>query len=502
MDWGTPNKAVVAATLAALLGGCGSELEATSGGGGDGAGHGKTGAGAGGDPGAGGAGGDLWSSGPGGPGAGGAGAGSGQGAGSGAGGDTACAGVTAEAALVPLDMYIMLDKSGSMGDETGPLGSGPTKWQAITQALGAFFAASASSGIGVGLQFFPLMVPNVPATCTSHAQCGEAGPCILSACDGETFVLPCATNADCGASSGQCAPLGTCSNAPNYHCFYNHPFIGPDCGFGPGGNYLGTCQALLSSTCANPLSCSAAQYAAPAVEIQPLSTGTAALLAAIGQTWPDGMTPTAPALSGLIAHTKEWAVANPQKRVVAVLATDGMPTECNPQSIGQIAQIAANGMTGSTPVQTFVIGVFSPNDSGAQQNLDQIAVAGGTEKAFFIADDENVTEAFLAALEAIQGKSLACEYLVPEAPPGEDLAYDEVNVEHAPEGQDGHTIPYVGEPGACDPADGGWYYDKDPNGAAAPTKILMCPATCGALQGNGGKLSIRLGCKTIVPEPK
>ena len=405
--------------------------------------------------------------------------------------------------MVPLDMYIMLDKSGSMSDATGASGSGPTKWQAITDALATFFAASADSGIGVGLQFFPLMLPGVPDTCTSHAQCGAAGPCLLSACDGENYLVPCATNSDCGASSGQCAQLGTCSNAPNYYCFYNHPTISGDCGWGQGGNYLGTCQALLSSRCARPLSCDAAQYATPAVEIQPLSAGTAALLSVIGQNWPAGMTPTAPALSGLISHSKEWSATHPEKRVVAVLATDGMPTECNPQGIAQIAQIAANGMSGANPIQTFVIGVFGPMDSGAQQNMDQIALAGGTGSAFFIADNENVTEAFLGALEAIQGQSLACEYLVPEPPAGEDLAYDEVNVEHVPKDQgEAKTIPYVGKDGACDAAEGGWYYDKDPKGAESPTKILMCPSTCAALQGGGGKLSIRLGCKTVVPEPK
>jgi hypothetical protein len=179
-----------------------------------------------------------------------------------------------------------------------------------------------------------------------------------------------------------------------------------------------------------------------------------------------------------------------------------MPTECDPQDIDSIADIAKDGNAGATGIQTFVIGVFSPSDSGAQENLDQIAQAGGTESAFFIADDQDVSQAFLAALQAIQGKSLACEYQVPDAPPGEDLAYDEVNVEHTPDAQGApQTIPYVGSEAECDGAEGGWYYDQDPK-KGSPTKILMCPATCATLQGGGGELEIRLGCKTIVPEPK
>ena len=489
MDWGTPNKVVIAAALVAILGGCGSEPGETSGRGGSGGVGGGGGPGA---PGGGGSGGGLFTGGPGG--------GSSGGGGSGTGGDAACAGVTAKADLVPLDMYIMLDKSGSMSNQTGPSGSGPTKWAAITDALEAFFSASAETGIGVGLQFFPLLVPGMPDSCTSHAECGDAGPCQISACDDESYVFACETDADCG-SSGSCAELGSCSNDPSYLCFYNHPILDSDCGWA-NGNYLGTCQQLSTSTCANPISCSGESYAAPAVEIAPLSTGAAALMAAIEQNGPDGLTPTAPALEGLIAHTKDWSAANPDRRVVAVLATDGMPTECDPQDIDSIAELAKDGNAGATGVQTFVIGVFSPSDSGAQGNLDEIAQAGGTESAFFIADDQDVSEAFLAALQAIQGKSLACEYQVPDAPPGEDLAYDEVNVEHTPDGQSApETIPYVGSEAECDVSKGGWYYDQDPK-KGSPTKILMCPATCATLQGGGGELEIRLGCKTIVPEPK
>jgi hypothetical protein len=433
----------------------------------------------------------MWSSGPGG-------AGSGKG-GAGAGENASCAGVTAEAELVPLDMYIMLDRSGSMASQTA---SGPTKWQAITQALGEFFVVSAENGISVGLQFFPLDIPGTPDTCTTHAQCGAAGPCLISACDGVSFVLPCKSDADCGPSSGHCATLGVCANAPGYVCFYNHPSIPGDCGWAS-GSYLGTCQPMASSTCANPVSCSAADYASPAVEISPLTTGATQLMTAISTTGPDGMTPTAPAVKGLISHVQAWAAAHPNRRAVAVLATDGMPTQCNPQDTASIAQIAQAGMDGATPVQTFVIGVFSPSDAGAQQNLDTIAQAGGTESAFFITVDQDVAQAFLGALKAIQNKSLDCEYQVPNPPAGEDLAYDEVNVEHTPENQsEAHTIPYVAAESACDGADGGWYYDKDPAKGQAPAKIVMCPATCSTLQGAGGKLSIRLGCKTVVPEPK
>ncbi len=59
---------------------------------------------------------------------------------------TGCATATSEAHLVPLDLYVMLDQSGSM---VGP------KWTNVTTAL-TDFAGVASSGIGMGLQYFPL----------------------------------------------------------------------------------------------------------------------------------------------------------------------------------------------------------------------------------------------------------------------------------------------------------------------------------------------------------
>ncbi len=60
--------------------------------------------------------------------------------------DSACAKSTAEAKNVPVDMYIMFDKSGSM--------AGP-KWSGSTAALQAFFEDPKNAGLGVALRFFP-----------------------------------------------------------------------------------------------------------------------------------------------------------------------------------------------------------------------------------------------------------------------------------------------------------------------------------------------------------
>lgn len=58
----------------------------------------------------------------------------------------------------------------------------------------------------------------------------------------------------------------------------------------------------------------------------------------------------------------------------------------------------------------------------------------------------------------------------------------------------------VKDAGACD-ATGGWYYDND----AAPTQVILCPASCDAAQqavqnSDGGSVSlgVQFGCTTIV----
>ena len=62
--------------------------------------------------------------------------------------DAACATESAKAQQQPLDMYIMLDQSGSMQQQS--------KWTNVTGALKSFFTQPTAAGIGVGLQYFGL----------------------------------------------------------------------------------------------------------------------------------------------------------------------------------------------------------------------------------------------------------------------------------------------------------------------------------------------------------
>jgi hypothetical protein len=416
---------------------------------------------------------------------------------SGTGGDDTCAGQTTKAQLIPLDIYLMLDSSGSMADTTGPSGSGPSKWSSVTQALSTFFGDPQSTGLGVGLQHFPLIAGGVPAACTSSAQCpGPTGPCLMKICGGMSNIVPCENNGDCaGQGFGQCVTLGQCGSQ------YCAPANGSVCAI----NGM-PCNPVTDSFCVNQDSCQGADYGTPAVEIAPVDSAGTQLDQAINSWTPSGATPTAPALSGAIDHAKAWAAANPTHTVVVLLATDGLPTECAPQDIPGIAQLASQGASGAPSVKTFAIGVFSPADigAGAKANLDQIAAAGGTTSAFIVDTSQNVEQQFLDALNAIRGSKLACEYAIPPASPGSGtLDFGKVNVEYtAPGASTAKTIGYAGQAGNCGPTDGGWYYDVDPMTGGTPTKIIMCPATCTTFSSTiGGQIDIRLGCKTVIKPP-
>ena len=463
----------------------------------------------------------------------------GSGGGAGSSGTKACVAETTMAEPTPLDMYIMLDISGSMLDMAA---GGQQKWTAIKSALSSFLGDPASAGISVGIQYYPLRKPGVPATCTSDAECGVGGPCFLKWCQSYTSLVPggiapCATDDECQAipakvDYGPCA-TGTCSRSATLTCSSDSDCLqdverdfGPCSSFGQcesdrslicstvgdqctdtSGADKGACVETTSSICFHGTQCDSAAYAAPAVEIVPLSTGSAAVLASIEAQVPDGDTPSAPALSGAISHAQEWATANPGHTVVAVLATDGLPTECLPESlkfsgtapqralVEEVASIAQEGVFGTPSVATFVIGVFSAADTAAPDNLQLIAQAGGTRQAQIIDTAGNVTQQFLDALNAIRKSRLACEFQIPANTTGKDSDFMAVNVEFNDAGTP-KTLYYVGSLDNC-PAEGGWYYDDTT--AKAPTKIVVCPTTCNAFQSlAAGSVQVKLGCRTMI----
>jgi hypothetical protein len=397
----------------------------------------------------------------------------------------ACAGGLIEAAPIPLDLYVMLDISASMLD---PTQTGISKWDAVSSALTEFVTNPGSAGLGVGIQYFPLERPGTPDACSSNEDCGESGPCYLKLCWNSAALSACGTDEDC-RGQGPCLPLAVCAEDERYIC--REP--GTEC-LDSGQSY-GTCTLATESVCVHATSCMVSDYASPAVAIGTLPDSATDLVASIEDQSPDGNTPTGPALAGALEVAGLRASEHPDRSAAAVLVTDGLPTECDPVSIGEVADLAGAGLADTPRVPTFVIGVFGPADVLSRQNLETIARAGGTSP-FLVDTSEDVASQLLEALERIRETRLSCEFRVPEAPSGEALDYSAVNVQVSTTARK-KLLYYV--PGASDCGTaGGWHYDVDP-ALAAPTKVVLCEDTCEDLQGYAdAAVELGLGCSTIV----
>lgn len=77
--------------------------------------------------------------------------------------DAACAAATEQATITPTSLYVMFDKSSSMGPEVSS-----TKWAGARKGMEAFLKDSASIGLRIGLNFFPRPNDGTPV-CDSAA---------------------------------------------------------------------------------------------------------------------------------------------------------------------------------------------------------------------------------------------------------------------------------------------------------------------------------------------
>ncbi len=104
---------------------------------------------------------------------------------------------------------------------------------------------------------------------------------------------------------------------------------------------------------------------------------------------------------------------------------------------------------------------------------------------------------FDAVADAVEQTSkLACDLPIP-VPADGTLDPEAVNVQLVVDEMP-TTLGKVSGAAACGPA-GGWYYDND----AAPTHVLLCPASCTVAQasvgpGKTGRIEVLFGCATIL----
>jgi hypothetical protein len=261
----------------------------------------------------------------------------------------------------------------------------------------------------------------------------------------------------------------------------------------PAGMGLGLSLFPLPSD--DSASCSAQRYRDSALPIADVSQMMQGVLAWLDAVTPRGQTPTAPALAAAYEMAGAHAVAHPERSVVVVLATDGLPTTCDPVDVAALSKLAKGALRGPGRLRTLV--VVSRNLQGADQSgFRAIAAAGGTGRALSLDPQGDFAGQLSSALGAAAAQKVACDLALPEPPDHARLDYDAVNV--VLDAEAGRTtFPRVDSPSECG-AQGGWYYDLKPE-EGAPSRLQMCQASCDRLSDTGSaKLRVELGCKTVV----
>jgi Mg-chelatase subunit ChlD len=436
---------------------------------------------------------------------------------SGSGAAAECARDTYQGQRAEVNLYLLLDISGSMNLPIA-VDSELTQWDAVRTAVEGFIAAPESAGLELALNYYPSLSER--ADCDEFNNCAAAVPCITRICDLSYFlfgdVLPCSLDLECGFQvtiEGQtyvesCAQPGRCSDAPLQMCFADL-----DC------EPQGTCVAPpATGLCPGEMSCDASAYEEPAVPLTILPDTTNVLADSLAAHAPDmfGRTPTQVALRGAYQRVAEWQTEDPGTRSVLVLATDGAPVGCNgliefdedsrmssDQTFDVIADAASRG------ISTYVIGVLpdlsglaAADQAALQPQIDQLeaqlgemAVQGGTESSFNVSANDTTTDAFLDALANIRGQVLPCDYQIP-VPESGSVNFAQLNVELG-DGQTASVIPKVPGPSECVEGEDAWYYDADPE-VEAPTRVVLCPSTCDRVEAGAlDQVDIVLGCVTI-----
>jgi hypothetical protein len=230
-------------------------------------------------------------------------------------------------------------------------------------------------------------------------------------------------------------------------------------------------------------SCRVEDYATPEVEIAPMSSPgqVQALVDSIGRHAPTGLTPTGPALQGALDYAKAYTMRNPGRQTMVVLATDGIPTQCMPDSSYNIGQmIAGPAFMGTPSVRTFVV--------AAASNLGPLAAisqAGGTGQPVLVTDPKSTADLIRTAFQRLSRTNFSCSYAIPPGGEGGRTDPGMVNVVVRSQGQPDRVLKLFANASNCGD---GWYYDNP----ARPENIMLCPDTCNNLFN--GELRIVVGC--------
>ncbi len=369
----------------------------------------------------------------------------------------------------PLDMYIMYDQSGSMGQGT------PEKWTAIKDALIGFMNDPASADVGMGIQYFPLDAP----ACQSYTDpgCTCLGFVFLGACIG----VPVATgggNCNVSVYATPDVPIQLLPGvAPAITTSLNN--------HSPGGG-----------TPTEPALQGAIQYAKQWATANPTRNGlplkTVVVLATDGD--PNDCSSDVPGVSA-IAASGFSGTPSIQTFVIGVGSSL--------TSLNAIAQAGGTSQaiivdTSNNPTQQFIDALNTIRDTSTVTGTTTVYVDGGTTTAYVDAGtttvyvDGGTRTVYVDGGTTTVYSKLPCEWNIPEVPPAAGT-FDKnlVNVTY-----NGTTIGFVQDPASCVAGTDAWHYDDYAN----PTKVMLCPSTCDEVKAADASavpnIEVYFGCQT------
>jgi hypothetical protein len=261
-------------------------------------------------------------------------------------------------------------------------------------------------------------------------------------------------------------------------------------------------------------------YDVPEVPLGPLPQNGAAINNAYLAHFPSTGTPIEPGLRGAVNFCLKFESTNSQEDCVAVLITDGAPSDCLTDANG-LAAIAADAF--SKGVMTFAIGM----DGADFTLMDLIAKSGGSDctpgspgqEACNVSGGASTAQGFIDALNTIRKtvshdvtttktvtevhtSELACDFQIPPPPGNEKFDPEKVNVHFKHAGVDDAVLQVPSEADCAKAGDQGWFYDNP----TAPTAIKVCSGTCAAIKastadggvtiGDPPEVQVLLGCQT------
>lgn len=362
-----------------------------------------------------------------------------------------CASVGSQVQSDPIDLMVMMDRSGSMNDE---IAAGVSKWYAAASSIRGFVRSPESAGMRMAISYFPVATGCV--TCGYEYGCGFLG---LGTCWDSSPLFYCPDPRSSGAY-GNCTSPEADGNQGNYK------YYSGDRGSTAPADYVnfalsgGYNFGLLNGVGSH------ADY----------------IFKSVDRIKPQGSTPTLPALQGALNH----ANANKQagRKMSVLLITDGDVTGA---TNAQVVTAAQNGFT-SYGIETFVIGI-DPGSSTFAANMNAIARAGSGNKfnAFIVNTAD--TSAFLDALNAVRRRATSCDFNLPTPSTPVNYAAGQVLVTAGSPPTETSLINR-GTSAGCG-ALPGFYYDN----ASSPTEVRLCPASCDVVRTDvNSRVDIVLPC--------